>query len=62
MVVGLQQIENKPVASYTWYSGDNLDIKVIHPSQKKMTKKQWTGNRLITASMQQIDSGLMAVL
>ena len=45
MDVRLQQIGKKPVTACTRYSGDDLDIEVIYPSQRKTTKRQWRGNR-----------------
>ena len=45
MVVGVQQIEDRSLAACIRYSGDDLDIKAIHLSQQKMTKKQQIGNR-----------------
>ena len=33
------------MAASTYYSGDDMDIEVIYPSQRKMTKSQQTGNR-----------------
>ena len=33
MAAVVQQTRDKRVAACTWYSGDDLDIKAIHPSQ-----------------------------
>ena len=54
MVIGVQQTRNKLVAVYTRYSGDDLDIEVLHPSQRKTTNKQQTGNKpmAVVLSMQ----------
>ena len=30
---------DRPMVACTQYLGDDLDIKVIHPSQQKMTKR-----------------------
>ena len=46
---------DRPVAAHTQYSGDDLDIKVIHPSQRKMTKRQQTRNKLMVADTQHAD-------
>ena len=60
MVMGMQQTRDKPMAAYTRYSGDDLNIGAIYPSQQKMTKKQQTGIRLMAAGARHADSGLRA--
>ena len=91
-MVRVQQIGDRSEATYTQYLGDDLDARAIHPSQRKLTKRQQTGNssmnagprcvnfdpkaetnlylkraqqmgkRLITASTQWMDFGIMVVL
>ena len=39
MAIGVQQMRDRPVVACTRYSGDDIGIKAIHPSQHKMTKK-----------------------
>ena len=55
MVKQAQQTEEGPVATRTRYPGDYLDIEVIHPSQQKMTKRQHTGDRPMTAGARRAD-------
>ena len=45
MVVRMQQTGDRPVAICIRYSGDDLDIKAIHPFQWKTTERQWRGNK-----------------
>ena len=33
MAIGIQRTEDRPMATGTQYSGDDLDIGAIHPSQ-----------------------------
>ena len=58
MVVGMKWTGDRPMAACTRYSGDNLDIGVIHPSQWKTTKRQWMRIRSMVAGTRQADSGL----
>ena len=55
MVVGVQKMGDRPVAACTRYSGDDLDIEAIHPSQQKMTKRQQTGNKPVAAGSRHMD-------
>ena len=46
------------MAACTRYSGDDLDTGAIHyPYQQKMTKRQWTGIRLMAIGTQHADFG-----
>ena len=51
----VQQTGDRPAAACTWYLSDNLDTGVIHPFQRKMTKRQWTGNRLMAIGPRRTD-------
>ena len=55
IAVGVQQTWDRPVAACTRYSGDNLDIEAIHPSQQKITKRQQTGNKPVAAGSRHMD-------
>ena len=57
MAVGVQQMGDKLVAVCTQYSGDNLNIEVTHPSQRKMIKRQRTVNRLMVVGTRRADFG-----
>ena len=57
MALGVQQMGNKLVATCTWYSGDDLDIEIVHPFQRKMIKSQRTGNISISEGLQRADFG-----
>ena len=60
MAVEMQQTRDRLMATGTQYLGDDLDTKAIHPSQQKMTKRQWTGIRLMAAGTRHEDSSLKA--
>ena len=47
IAIRVQQTGDMLIAAYTRYSGDDLDTRAIHPSQWKITKRQWTGIRPI---------------
>ena len=57
MAVGVQQTGDKPMATQIRYPGDDLDIRAIHPSQRKMKKRQWMGNRPMAVGSQLADFG-----
>ena len=57
MAVGVQQTRDRLVATWTRYSGDNLNTRAIHPSQWKTTKRQRTRNRPMVVSAQGADYG-----
>ena len=60
MSMGVQQTGDRPMAACTRYSGDDLDTEAIHPSQRKMTKRQQTGIRSMVAGTQNADFDLRA--
>ena len=43
------------MAACTRYSGDDLDTRAIHPSQRKRTKRQQMGIRLMATGTQNVD-------
>ena len=45
------------MAACTGYSGNDLDIGAIHPSQRKKTKGQWTRIRPMAVGTRHADSG-----
>ena len=47
MAIGVRQTGDKLVAACTQHLSDDLNIEVTHPSQRKMIKRQRTGNRLM---------------
>ena len=52
MVVGVQCMGNKLMVACGQYSGDDLDTKAIHLSQRKMKKRQQTGIKPMAAGTQ----------
>ena len=57
MVVGVRQMGNRPMAACTQYLGHDLDTKAIHPSQRKMTKRQQTRITLMASGTRHADFG-----
>ena len=57
MAMEVQWTGNRPMATCTRYSGDELDTKAIHPSQQEMIEKQWTGIRSMAAGTRQMNFG-----
>ena len=55
IAVGLQQMGDRPMAACARYSGSDVDIEAIHPSQWKMIKRQLTGNRSMAAGTWRAD-------
>ena len=56
----MQQTGDRPMVACTQYPGDKLDIRAIHPSQCKTTKRQRMGNTPMAASTQHADFSLRA--
>ena len=50
IAMGMQRTRDRLMAACTRYLGDDLDTRAIHPSQRKMTKRQQTGIRPMAAS------------
>ena len=55
MAVRVRQTGDRPVAACTRYLGDNLNIEITQPSQRKMIKRQRTGNRPMATGTQRAD-------
>ena len=55
MAVGMQWMGYKPMAEYTQYLSDDMDTRALYTSQRKKTKRQWTGIRPTTADTRHAD-------
>ena len=60
IAMGMQQTGDRPMVACTQYSGDDLDIRAIHPSQWKTTKRQWMEIRPMAVGTRHMDFGLRA--